>query len=188
MNKETTKTMTAQELYNEADKYVNRNFNYIQLSVLEKMSDNCLFEKIDQVKESEQVEDFLNNYSLNDEFKAWLVDNSEEGTDELELMGVFANDEHQNDFDRHKEEQEQNNYPMWNTCFEFRQEPSEDEVNAAIKAGFGVIRDVDGFNTLLFVAGCGYSFYGAHWIPMIIELNLYGDTKERAEGVDFSMM
>ena len=130
--------LTAQELYNIADKYVTTNFNYIQLSVLEKMSDNMLFEHIDQ------------------------IDSDDEEAHE--------------------------NYPMWNTCFEFRHEPNEDGIKAATDAGFGIIRDVEGFNTLLFVSGCGYSFYGAHWIPLVIELNMFGDTKERSKGVKYDMM
>ncbi len=184
-----TKTMTAQELYNEADKYVSRNFNYIQVAVLDKMSDDQLFAKIDQVSEEDHVEDFLADYSLNKEFVLWFTDRNDifEKVTEKKML-EFVNEEHEQQFDIYKEEQEQKNYPMWNTCFEFRHEPSEDEINAAVKAGFGIIRDVDGFNTLLFVAGCGYSFFGAHWIPMIIELNLYGDTKEAAKGVDYSMM
>jgi hypothetical protein len=42
---------TAQELYDIANRYVNNNFNFIQLEVLEKMSENMLFEHIDQDSE-----------------------------------------------------------------------------------------------------------------------------------------
>ena len=103
-------------------------------------------------------------------------------------MLEFVREEHENSFEDYKSEKQGDNYPMWNTCFEFRNEPSEETIEAAKKAGFGVIRGLDDFNTTLFVAGCGYSFYAAHWIPLVIELNLFGSLKEESKGVDFSMM
>ena len=185
--------LTAQELYNIADKYVTTNFNYIQLSVLEKMSDGARYEYIDQV--DIDFEDFINNYQLGGELLEHLQENYDDVTEGVDLFKeeLFINDieefcENHENFDSYREDQEQDNYPMWNTCFEFRHEPSEDEIKAATDAGLGIIRDVEGFNTLLFASGCGYSFYGAHWIPMIIELNMFGDTKERSKGVKYDMM
>ena len=187
--------LTAQELYNIADKYVTTSFNYIQLSVIEKISDDMLLEHIDQV--DIDFEDFIDNYQLKDE----LMDHVQGNYDGPIKSGVNLSDlydhvrediegfcENHENFDRYRDDKEANNYPMWNTCFEFRHEPNEDEIKAATDAGFGIIRGVEGFNTLLFVSGCGYSFYGAHWIPMIIELNMFGDTKERSEGVKYDMM
>ena len=75
------------------------------------------------------------------------------------------------------------NYPMWNTCFEFRYEPSEELIQCALKAGFGIIEGMDDFNTLLFVSGCGYSFYGAHWIPMY--LAYYEEEAKEYKGLSF---
>lgn len=186
---------TAQELYNIADRYVNNSFNFIQVEVLNKMCDNMLFEHIDQVEEAEQVEDFLMNYSLVEEFDNYYSENHEADEprtelteeEEQEKMLEFVNEEYSSEFESYKDDQMQNNYPMWNTCFEFRHEPSEEEIQAGVKAGFGVIRGVDGFNTLLFASGCGYSFYGAHWIPMIINFG-YMVTPEEVEGVKYDMM
>jgi hypothetical protein len=70
---------------------------------------------------------------------------------------------------------------MWNTCFEFKENESEEVIQAAIDAGFGIIEGMDDFNTLLFVSGCGYSFYGAHWIPMFLELLWNTEIKKLVE-------
>lgn len=193
---ETLETITANELRNKAEQFINADFNFINQSVLEKMSDEMLFEYIRQNDELSLVDEFLYNYSLVDAFDNWYSENYEADEPRDELSGIyelnkmleFVNTEHENDFDTFKCEQEQNNYPMWNTCFEFRFEPNEETIQAAINAGFGVIENLEGFNTILFVAGCGYSFYSAHWIPLFLDLPYNTDLKEACKGLDYSMM
>lgn len=78
-------------------------------------------------------------------------------------------------------ERQDENYPMWNTLFEFKDEPSEDWINKAEASGYGVIESTEHFNTTLFASGCGYSFYGAHWIPMY--LSFFSHEAEKYEGI-----
>jgi hypothetical protein len=73
---------------------------------------------------------------------------------------------------------------MWSTLFEFRDEPSETVIEAAIEAGFGVVDSTDNYNTMLFVKGAGYSFYGAHWIPLYLGLP-WVNSKDYS-GIDYS--
>lgn len=87
-----------------------------------------------------------------------------------------------------REQREQDNYPMWNTLFEFKHEPSDEEVEAAKEAGFGVIKGMDDFNTTLFVRGAGYSFYGAHWIPFYLNIPWRSALKDKYKGVKYDMV
>lgn len=62
-------------------------------------------------------------------------------------------------------------YPMWGTVFEakcsFTSEKVCNHVDELYELGIGVIDGKDNMNCLLFIAGCGYDFYDAHWIPMM---------------------
>jgi hypothetical protein len=167
-----TEINNAHDLKAEVSAWVDT-FNYVQLEVLEKMADNMLFEYI-RMPEPD-YEEFLNNYNLWDEYKEWLEDNEYEDFDENRKE--FCEDH--SSFDRFLDEQNDRNYPMWNTCFEFKQQEYEDVISAAIACGFGVIEGLDPFNTMLFVSGCGYSFYGAHWIPLFLELPWNSNIKKR---------
>lgn len=198
----TKESITAYDLKIMADKFVDTRFNFIQSNVLETMSNQCLYEHI-RAEETDS-EEFLDNYNLWDEFWAYYCEGNDipekDHDDEIEWakekgadfykeeLNDFISIEHESDFDRWRDERGNENYPMWNTCFEFREEPSEDVIQAAIDAGFGVIEGMEDFNTTLFVAGCGYSFYGAHWIPFMLNLPWNKELKESAKGVDYSGM
>jgi hypothetical protein len=208
------------ELLGLTETFVEREFNYIQFSVLEKVSKNMLFEYIRQEEVNEEVldrvyfdldteektdaiTDFIEqnffdfefeNFTVSRAFAAKVIDMSG-GVDDVNdnihslLPGGQVSEDDFSDYikeqhsDKIEDELNQSeNYPMWSTCFEFRHEPSEDTIQAAINAGFGVIEGLDDFNTLLFVSGCGYSFFGAHWIPMY--LNLPWNEDKRKEFAD----
>ena len=166
--------ITANELYNQTSNWVDK-FNFIHVDVLNKMCDNMLYEYIRQ--EEIDYDEFLNDYSLNDEYQEYLKE--EELEDNDENKEEWCQDQHQ--FCRFEDERSDQNYPMWNTCFEFKDEPGEEIIQAAIDAGFGVIEGMDDFNTTLFVAGCGYSFYGAHWIPLFLNLPWNENLKKQVE-------
>ncbi|MHA2218080.1 MAG: hypothetical protein ACXACY_19265 [Candidatus Hodarchaeales archaeon] len=218
--------LTAYDLKNKANNYVEREFNYIQVTVLEKMTDGLLFENIRQVEANEDtinqvyydlstdekvaaVQDYVYINFFDFEFKnstvaegfAMLVVDKAGDVEDVEDMthsflpsgrvsGDSFEDYIKENFSDEVEEKNHNNngdnYPMWNTCFEFRHEPSERVIQAAIDAGFGVIEGVDEFNTLLFVSGCGYSFYGAHWIPMYLNLPYNEDLKKEVEELEIN--
>jgi hypothetical protein len=55
--------ITAQELYNKVNLWVDRSFNFIQVEVLEKMSENGLHEYIDRKSVEDSVEDWLDDYT-----------------------------------------------------------------------------------------------------------------------------
>lgn len=72
-------------------------------------------------------------------------------------------------------------YPMWGTVFH-----SDDiDPDLAIAAGFSVL-EIEGIGQCLGVAGAGYSFYSAHWIPLWLSLPWNDTGRERFAGVDYS--
>lgn len=159
----------AYELKNLAYNWV-ETFNYIQVDVLNKCCEDMLIEYIRQPEITfEDVAEYSELTAKQLQRKYKTVENCEE-------------------YETCREEKEQSNYPMWNTCFEFKHEESEETIQAAIDAGFGIIEGMEDFNTLLFVSGCGYSFYGAHWIPLFLNLPWNSDLKKKYTGVDYSMM
>jgi hypothetical protein len=84
------------------------------------------------------------------------------------------------------EDENGENYPMWNTFFEFRYASSEEDIQAAQESGFGIINSFESFETTLFVSGCGYSFYSVHWIPLY--LKLFPSKAEKYQGVNYQMV
>jgi hypothetical protein len=87
-----------------------------------------------------------------------------------------------------REESEQDNYPMWNTLFEFRNEPADFELAAAIEAGCGVIDAFGPFNITIFMTSAGHSFYSAYWIPMYLAMPYNEDVRKKYKNVDYSGM
>tara|TARA_R110000851_G_scaffold44245_2_gene108914 strand:- start:3243 stop:3974 length:732 start_codon:yes stop_codon:yes gene_type:complete len=163
---------TAQELEREltstCENWVNKSFNFINLNIYNNTSEMGVIENIRQLEQDANFfSDYFDNYDLWDEYNQYLKDNEEEDT--TDTRDTFSKDE-STSFDSYLSDQETNNYPMWNTLFEFRSEPSEEIIEICINAGFGIIEGMDDFNTTLFVSGCGYSFYAQHWIPLWLSL------------------
>jgi hypothetical protein len=196
------------ELETTIEAWVNKTFNFIQLAVLEKYTDNNLFEYIryqspqdifedwlNDCNEMEKVAEFFSENKLEDfqsfqdkyeaiedtminsliqcfkieqfeEFKDWCIENYAEDINEY----IY----------------EQDNYPMWNTCFEFRDSfyNSEEDVQKCISVGLGVIEGLDDFNNLVFMTSCGHSFYSAYWIPLYFKL--FPTQAEKYEGINYS--
>jgi len=159
----------ANDLYHEVSKWVDT-FNFIQVSVLEKACGNMLFENIRQSEINfDNVAEFSNKTSK-------------------QLKKLYKKVEDCPEYDDCRDQAEGDNYPMWNTCFEFKQNESEDVIKAAQEAGFGIIEGLDDFNQILFVRGCGYSFYGAHWIPLYLHLPWNKSELEKHKDLDYSMV
>jgi hypothetical protein len=80
---------------------------------------------------------------------------------------------------------EQENYPMWNTCFEFRDSyyNSEENIEKCISVGLGVIEGLDDFNNILFMTSAGHSFYSAYWIPLYFKL--FPQEAEKYAGIKY---
>lgn len=156
--------------------FVDRQFNYIQVNVLEKMCDGMLFEYISH--DDPDYDEFLNNYDLWVEYNEYVLENELDGEDD-DIKKEWCKE--QSNFDDWRMERENEDYPMWNTCFEWKENPTVEMLNAAREAGFGVIEGLDDFNTILFVSGCGYSFYGHHWIPLFINMPWNSHIKKQVE-------
>ena len=61
------------DLYSDACRWVDTSFNYIDVSVYEKMSNDCLYEHIVQSDLSDYANNF-SNYITEDECKDWITD------------------------------------------------------------------------------------------------------------------
>lgn len=151
--------------------WVDRSFNFIDLQNAEKVFDNMLFEHIESNQTTKTANCFLLDHNYILDFMESDYDNPLE----------YVRDHHE---DEYMECMDNDNYPMWNTLFEFREEPRPEVIESAKNAGFGVIQSSDDYNTMLFCTGCGYSFYGAHWIPMYLELPWIN--KDKYKGIDYS--
>lgn len=171
------------ELQSKAEKFSNE-FNFIQLDVVKtylESNDEYLIESIRQPEEDQDYfGEYFDNYNLWDDYSEYLKDNEEEDT--TETRSDFAKDETDN-FEEYQDQKQDENYPMWNTLFEFKHSTSEEVIQAAIESGFGVIES-DHFNTILFVSGAGYSFMSEHWIPFYLRLPWVD--AEKYKGINFS--
>jgi len=124
-------------------------------------------------------------------FTKWLGDC---GTPEIEKEMVELKKEINNPdelidemYDRHISEiddwwYDREWYPMWNTLFEARDEfMSEDllkYVDELYEIGIGVIDSGDETNAMMFIAGAGYDFYDAHWIPFYVDVLKWVNVEE----------
>ena len=182
----------ATELKRAVEDWVNKNFNFISLSVYQKLTGEYgeLLEHIRPISEEDAVEKFLDLVG-EDDYREHLEGvaedlecDPEKVTDE-ELRTYLIDNKIDEIRDYLYEGDPDDNYPMWGTVFEYRGgNASEEFIEKAQAAGFGIIERMEDFNTTLFVTGCGYSFYGAHWIPLY--LTLFESEKEKWANVDFS--
>lgn len=195
-----------QELEREVKTWVDRNFNFIQVSVLEKVSDNNLFEFIIYPSAEDIFEDWLNDCLIGEKILDYLSHHELDEEDKLAkfneyprpsiqtVKDIFGEDFYdyfkewclevqQDDIDEYIYEQE--NYPMWNTCFEFRDSfrNTDEDVQTILSVGLGVISGLDDFNNILFMKSAGHSFYSAYWIPLYLEF--YPDEKIKYSGINY---
>jgi hypothetical protein len=203
-------SISAEELKRELEKtihlWVERTFNFIQVGVLEKYCDNTLVDYIRSKSVQEAFYDWLNEYDSETKIMDWATDSEQD--DVLVKMDaykeyngnakksfIFAFGDKWNEFeswciDENEDDiidwiYEQENYPMWNTCFEFRDGfyNSEEEIEKCLSVGLGVIEGLDDFNNLVFMSSAGHSFYSAYWIPLY--LKLYPSEAEKFAGINY---
>jgi hypothetical protein len=194
--------------------WVERTFNFIQVGVLEKCCDDTLVDYIRSKSLQEAFEDWLGDYDAETKIKSWvtetegywLTDNNEFNVDAMiseytkhkgsikesfafafgdkwEEFKEWCLEEYENDI--YDWIQEQENYPMWNTCFEFRDSfyNREEDIEKCISVGLGVIEGLDDFNNLVFMSSAGHSFYSAYWIPLY--LKLFPSEAEKFAGINY---
>jgi beta-galactosidase GanA len=196
------------ELETTIEAWVNKTFNFIQLAVLEKYTDNNLFEYIRYQSPQDVFEDWLNDCNEMEKVAEFFSENKLEDFESfqdryeaiedtminslVECFGIEKFEEFKDwCIDTYSEDinefiYEQDNYPMWNTCFEFRDSfyNSEEDVQKCISVGLGVIEGLDDFNNLVFMTSCGHSFYSAYWIPLYFKL--FPVQAEKYEGINYS--
>ena len=181
----TTKNTTdlLNELNSKAERFSNE-FNFIDVDVVKTYLESNGYYLVECIRQLEQdsdyFSDYFDNYGLWDEYNDYLKDNEEEDT--TETRREFSENE-TTSFDSYQDDKLNENYPMWNTLFEFKHNPSEEVLQAAIDSGFGVIES-EHFNPMLFVAGAGYSFMSQHWIPFYLRLPWVD--AEKYEGLNYS--
>jgi len=198
--------MDAYELKNMAMDFQAKTFNQIQLSVYERIADMEGSHLMEYIQRKNDMDDdfvfewFEHNLSLREneriinEFVDYSDDESitsENVLDEYKEEFIdYLRSNYEYDIESYMEDMDRDNYPMWNTLFEFKEEPTEMMIEAAKEAGFGVIDGFDEFNTTLFVSGAGYSFYGAHWIPLFLNMPWNEKLKQEVESnnLSYSMM
>ncbi|TSC54107.1 MAG: Uncharacterized protein LiPW30_763 [Parcubacteria group bacterium LiPW_30] len=60
-------------------------------------------------------------------------------------------------------------YPMWSTLFEAKDEFLSDKLkkykNEMAEVGI-YLMEIEETNAMMFICGCGYDFYQAHWVPL----------------------
>ena len=199
-------SVSAEELEKTIHLWVERSFNFIQVGVLEKYCDNTLVDYIRSKSVQEAFYDWLNEYDSETKIREWATDSEQD--DVLVKMDaykefngnakksfIFAFGDKWDEFeswciDENEDDivdwiYEQENYPMWNTCFEFRDGfyNSEEEIEKCLSVGLGVIEGLDDFNNLVFMSSAGHSFYSAYWIPLY--LKLFPSEAEKFAGINY---
>ena len=162
------------KIKDEVSERFERDFNYIQLDVIKKVMDDCEYENIAMPSFSIIASEYMSNYGNEEELREEYA----------KTEGIEANEIDEADFFEWLEDNkysevsdsymESENYPMWNTVFEARDSYLskwiEKNVDELYNIGIGVMLGGDNFNNMLFISGCGYDFYEAHWIPLYTQL------------------
>jgi hypothetical protein len=186
------------------ENWVDRTFNFHQLEVVEKWCDGNLYEYIRKPSKETVFTEWLWEMDSNSLIKDYCDDNRLDFSkyEEVEQGGIdeiFINsyskihwytfmsvcfDTYEDDIDDFINEKE--NYPLWNTLFEFRQDyfNSEEDSEKCLNVGLGLIEGLEPFNNMVFMTSGGHSFYSSYWIPLYLEI--YPDEKEKYKEVDFS--
>jgi hypothetical protein len=208
-------SISAEELKRELEKtihiWVERTFNFIQVQVLYKYLDydsKCLAEYIHYPSTQDVFDDWLNDCNEMEKVAEFFSENEMEDFDAfqkkyesiddtminslIECLGVetfeqfkeWCLETYENDILEYLNEQE--NFPMWNTCFEFRDSfyNSEEDVQKCMSVGLGVIYGLDDFNNLVFMKSAGHSFYSAYWIPLYFKF--FPSEAEKYANVNYS--
>jgi hypothetical protein len=188
--------------------WVDRTFNFIQVAVLEKYSDNQLQEFIRYKNPSEVFDDWLNDCNEMEKVAEFFSEKEMQDFDAfqtkyesiddtminslIECFGIETFEKFKEwclfvyEDDIHEYIQEQENYPMWNTCFEFRDSDYnfDEYIEKCMSVGLGVIQGLEHFNNLVFMTSYGHSFYSAYWIPLYFKF--YPSEAEKYKGINYS--
>jgi hypothetical protein len=193
----------ARELQRIVERWVDETFNFLKVSVVERIAENpvpnsgdyasCLFEHIRQESINDLVDDYLididvkTKEALKQEAKEELFLEPENEILSDKEFRLFLIEEKEQEIREYYEDRE--NYPLWGTVFEFKERAPEHWLEKAQSVGLGVIESFDEFNHSLFMTSCGHSFYGSYWIPLYLSIfRQYNDNLAKYANVDFSMV
>jgi hypothetical protein len=186
--------------------WVDRTFNFLPLEVVEKWSDNNLFEYI----RNPSTESILADWLWEMDSDNIIMDFCEKNTLDFNLYGnqtdgtleecfrkaygdaiwfdflEYLKKEYEYEIDDFANEKMNENYPMWNTLFEFRDSfyNSDEDSEKILSVGLGLIEGLEPFNNMIFMTSGGHSFYSDYWIPLY--LKFYPDEAVKYKDIDYS--
>lgn len=180
-------------LRREVEEWFHRTFNYINIDVLRTMSDldpghldirypeemwikeNYIYNISDSDRQQLLEEYFDFECVDEDDRNDFLNLSTEEQINDYEFsLWIFDNDK----FESYLNDRRNDHYPMWNTCFEFKERPSEEIIQVFMDKSLVIIEETEHFNTAIGVAGAGFDFYDSFWIPIYLNLPYNEDIKE----------
>ena len=149
----------SREIQDQAHSLFDNSFNYLNFELLKKaVGEDKIFDLI-QRPSNEIIKKDMNE----EDFKGKTEEEKEEAIDEF-----YSENEH---------------YPMWSTIFEakdnFISEKIIEDIDGLYELGIGVIAPTDDTNACLFIAGAGYNFYDAHWIPLFLHWDWIKEKEEK---------
>jgi hypothetical protein len=200
------------QLETSVSNWVEKTFNYIQVNVLNKYCDDNLYEYTVYPTLEDTFDDWLENCDVEIKIRDWIDEDTDVSIDskliDNWLSSVLNGKSYRNAFDEifGKENwaelqkwgikkygddisdyiYEQDNYPMWASCFEFRDTHynSEEKTEKCLSVGLGVIAGLEDFNNILFMKSAGHSFYSTYWIPLY--LSFYPEEQEKYKTVNYN--
>lgn len=158
----------SREVEEKAKRLFDNSFNSISFELLkEAVGEDSIIDYIERPSDEIIEAEAKSNFCDDKEWEKLSEDRKEE-----EIDSYYFDSEH---------------YPIWGTVFEAKDELLSDkimrDIDGLYKIGIGVISPTDNANACLFIAGAGYNFYDAHWIPLFEYwgwLNMK-EIKEKAE-------
>lgn len=175
----TTAEKTKEVTKEEVELWCDRTFNQVHIDMVEAYAKQegheFLGELVQNPSFAIMVQDFFDSNDIDDFFKQYQEDGNivdplagfilSKDKDFIEWLEENHYDEIFEAFD------ESYHYPMWSTLFEFSSDFDSswamDHIDELYEIGIGVIEGFATLNACLFIGGCGYDFYEAHWTPLL---------------------
>jgi len=202
------------ELGHKVVEWVERKFNILPLPVLEEYTHHNLIKhivmpnRVDSILEwvfdmgFETIERewvgnqdgwvYIENIDIDDEsfdinsFDVLEYFKSKYGESMFDSFIRFIESNYNYQIEDYIDEQTVNEYPLHGFVFEVREDWMNDDalIDTYKSIGFGVLKNVDYLETMLFLKSSGVSFLSHYWIPLY--LALYDDEESKYSGVDYS--
>lgn len=150
-----------------------RSFNHLNFELLKAgVGEDSILDYIERPTQSLINNEWYDSLSK-EEIDEKIPEAKEKGLKTEKALKDYLFDVYTDEVDEWWSEQE--HYPMWSTIFEAKDDFLSDKIMSDIdelyKLGIGVIAPTDYTNACLFIAGAGYDFYDAHWIPLFKHWN-----------------